>query len=114
VLVTSLGIVGLTAFSVAQRRRQIGTRRALGASRGDILRYFLIENWMITGMGLLLGVFLTYGLNFALTHLADAPKMPWSLILGGMALLWASGIAAALVPAWRATQVAPEIATRSI
>lgn len=114
VLVTSLGIVGLTAFSVAQRRRQIGTRRALGATRGDILRHFLIENWMITGMGLVLGVGLAYGLNYLLTHVADAPKMPWALIVGGMALLWATGILAALVPAWRATQVAPEVATRTI
>jgi hypothetical protein len=39
--ITSLGIVGLTVFSVAERTRQIGTRRALGAQRGDILRYFL-------------------------------------------------------------------------
>ncbi|MEZ5333427.1 MAG: FtsX-like permease family protein [Thermoanaerobaculia bacterium] len=114
VLVTSLGIVGLTAFSVAQRRRQIGTRRALGATRGDILRYFLVENWMITGMGLAVGVALAYGLNFLLTHVADAPKMPWALIVGGMAMLWVTGILAALVPAWRATQVAPEVATRTI
>jgi len=114
VLVTSLGIVGLTAFSVAQRRRQIGTRRALGATRGDILRYFLLENWMITGIGLVIGVALSYGLNFLLAHLADAPKMPWPLILGGMALLWTTGILAALVPAWHATLVEPEVATRTI
>jgi putative ABC transport system permease protein len=44
VLVTSLGIIGLTSFSVAQRTREIGTRRALGATRLAILRYFLVEN----------------------------------------------------------------------
>lgn len=113
-LVTSLGIVGLTAFTVAERRRQIGTRRALGASRGDILKYFLVENWMITGFGLALGVGLAFGLNFALSKFAGAPKMPWDLILGGMALLWITGMVAALLPAWRATQVAPEIATRTV
>lgn len=114
VLVTSLGIVGLTAFSVAQRRRQIGTRRALGATRGDILRYFLVENWMITGLGLAVGVALAFGLNYLLTRVADAPRMPWGLIFGGMALLWVTGILAALAPAWRATRVAPEVATRTI
>jgi putative ABC transport system permease protein len=113
-LVTSLGIVGLTAFTVAERRRQIGTRRALGASRGDILRYFLVENWMITGIGLAIGVGLTFALNYALVTWADSPKLPWGLILAGMLVLWVTGIVAALLPAWRATQVAPEIATRTV
>ena len=113
-LVTSLGIVGLTAFTVAQRRRQIGTRRALGASRGDILSYFLIENWMITGGGLTIGVALTYGLNYLLVQAAGAPKLPWTLLVSGMLLLWLVGILAALLPAWRATQVAPVVATRTV
>jgi putative ABC transport system permease protein len=59
VVVTSLGIIGLTSFSVTQRTREIGTRRALGATRLAILRYFLLENWIITGMGLTLGIALT-------------------------------------------------------
>ena len=114
ILVTSLGIVGLTSFTVAERTRQIGTRRALGATRGDILRYFLVENWIITGIGLGVGVLLTLGLNYALVSFADSPKMPIGLILGGMALLWVTGVVAALAPAWRATQVPPEIATRTV
>lgn len=114
VLVTSLGIVGLTSFTVAQRTRQIGTRRALGATRGDILRYFLVENWIITGVGLALGVVLALGLNYALVSFANSPKMPIGLLLGGMALLWGTGVLAALAPAWRATQVSPEIATRTV
>jgi putative ABC transport system permease protein len=113
-IITSLGIVGLTAFSVTQRTRQIGTRRALGATKGDIVRYFLVENWIITGIGLTIGLALTYGLNVALTQIADAPKIHWPLLLGGMVLLWATGIVAAFVPALRATNVAPEIATRTV
>jgi putative ABC transport system permease protein len=113
-VITSLGIVGLTAFSVTQRTRQIGTRRALGATKGDIVRYFLVENWIITGIGLVLGTGLTYGLNVALTHIAEAPKLDLALLAGGMLLLWATGIVAALVPALRATNVAPEIATRTV
>ena len=114
ILVTALGIVGLTAFSVTQRTRQIGTRRALGASKGDIIQYFLVENWMITGFGLLLGLFLTYGLNYALVSFADGAKLDLKLLLAGAVLLWLTGILAALVPAARATNVAPEIATRSV
>jgi len=114
VLITSLGIVGLTAFSVTQRTRQIGTRRALGATKGDIVRYFLVENWMITSIGLLVGAALTFGLNIALVSIADAPKLDWPLLVIGMALLWVTGVAAAFVPALRATNVAPEVATRTV
>ena len=113
-VVTALGIVGLTSFSVTERIRQIGTRRALGASKGDIVRYFLVENWMITGIGLLFGLLLTYGLNFALVNLANAAKLDLGLVAGGSVLLWLTGILAALVPAIRATAVAPEVATRTV
>ena len=43
-IITGLGITGLTAFQVTQKRKQIGTRRALGAKKSDIMRYFLTEN----------------------------------------------------------------------
>src|SRR3546814_13501717 len=62
-LVTALGIVGLTSFWVSQRRRQIGVRRALGATRGDILRYFPTENFLIVSVGIPMGMLLAYGLN---------------------------------------------------
>jgi len=114
VSVTALGIVGLTSFSVTQRTRQIGTRRALGASRAAILRYFLVENWVITTSGLTLGVLLTYALNFALAKIADLPIMSPSLMAGVMLVLWATGLAAALAPAVRGTAVSPALATRSV
>lgn len=113
-LITSLGIVGLTAFSVTQRTRQIGIRRALGATKGDIVRYFLVENWLITGIGLVIGAVMTFGLNFALVHIAGSPKLEWPLLLAGMLLLWVTGVLASFVPALRATRVAPEIATRTV
>ena len=114
VAVTSIGVIGLTSFSVTERMRQIGTRRALGATRVDIVRHFLVENWMITGFGLALGLALTIGLNVALTNAADAPKMDWYLLVGGPIALWITGIIAALLPAIRASKVAPEIATRTV
>ena len=49
--ITSLGIFGLATFNVSTRTKQIGTRRAVGARRRDIVRYFLVENWMITTAG---------------------------------------------------------------
>jgi putative ABC transport system permease protein len=112
--VTSLGIVGLTSFSVTQRTRQIGTRRALGATRWAILRYFLLENWIVTGIGLLLGVALSFGLNCALANFADAPRIGLGLVASGMVLLWSVGLIAALAPALRSTAVSPVTATRSV
>ncbi len=114
VAVTSIGIIGLTSFSVTERTRQIGTRRALGATQTDIVRHFLVENWMITGFGLGLGLALAIGLNYALTEAAGAPRMDWYLLVGGPLLLWATGIVAALLPAIRASKVAPDIATRTV
>ena len=114
ILVTSLGIVGLTASAVTQRTRQIGTRRALGATKVDIVRYFLVENWLITGFGLVFGVGMTYGLNYLLIKFADIPKMDPVLMLGGVVVFWLTGVLAALVPAIKATSVAPEVATRTI
>lgn len=114
VFVTALGILGITALSVSERTKQIGTRRALGATRGDILRHFLIENWVTTTVGLVIGVAGAYALNFYLvSHLTDV-KMPWQLVATGMVLLWINGLLATLPPALRATHVPPSIATRSV
>jgi len=114
VVVTSLGIVGLTSFSVTQRTHEIGTRRALGATRLGILRHFLVENWLVTGIGLSLGLVLAVGLNFALAHWAEVPKIGVLQIAVGIGVLWVAGLLAALVPATRAMLVSPVIATRNV
>lgn len=112
--VTSLGIIGLTSFSVAERTRQIGTRRALGAQRSDILRYFLLENWIVTSLGLSFGVLLAVGLNLALVNQVRAHRMDGSYLAGGVLLLWAAGLLATWFPALKGAGVAPAIATRNV
>ena len=114
ILVTSLGIVGLTSFSVTQRTHEIGTRRALGATRAGILRHFLVENWVVTGIGLTLGLVLTLGLNFALAHWAEVPRIGVLHVVLGMGALSGAGLLAALAPALRAMLVSPVIATRNV
>ena len=112
--ITALGIVGLASFSVRQRTKQIGTRRALGARRADILRYFMTENWLITSVGVLLGSVLAVGLNLWLVHLYDLPLLAWYYIPLGVLCLWVLGLLAVLGPALKAAAIPPAIATRSV
>jgi putative ABC transport system permease protein len=112
--VTSLGIVGLTVFSVAERTRQIGTRRALGARKADILQYFLLENWLVTTMGLAVGVALAFGLNMGLVARLNGTKIAPGLVIMGVGLLWVAGLAATYFPARKGARVAPAVATRSV
>lgn len=114
VAVTALGLLGLTSLSVAERTRQIGTRRALGATRGHIARHFILENSILTSVGLLLGIGGAYALNFLLvSHVSDV-KLEWELVAGGVVLLCINSLLATLPPALRATLIPPSIATRSV
>lgn len=114
VFVTALGIVGITAFSVAERQRQIGTRRALGATRADILRHFLLENWIVTSIGAVLGAGLAYAINIGLVTMVEGAKLDAWILVAGVGLLWVVGLGAALGPALRAARIAPAIATRNV
>jgi putative ABC transport system permease protein len=113
-LVTGLGIVGLASFWVAQRRRTIGIRRALGATRSDILRYFQTENFLIVTFGIVLGMLLAYGLSLWLMAHYEMPRLPVSYLPIGAIVLWLIGQAAVLGPALRAAAVPPVVATRSV
>lgn len=110
--ITALGIVGLASFWVAQRRRQIGVRRALGATRGDVLRYFQTENFLLASMGILLGMALAYAMNVVLMLHYEIPRLPWGYLPGAAILLWIVGQLAVLAPALRAASVSPVEATR--
>lgn len=112
-LVTALGIVGLASFWVAQRRKQIGVRRALGATRRDILRYFQTENFLIVSMGAVFGIVLAYGLNIWLILFYELPHLPAYYVPIGVLALWLLGQLAVLAPALRAAAVPPVVATRT-
>ncbi|HJR10700.1 MAG TPA: FtsX-like permease family protein [Rhodanobacteraceae bacterium] len=113
-LVTTAGIVGQTSFWVGQRRKQIGIRRALGARRVDILRYFQTENFLIVTCGIALGLVLAYGLSLLLMQRYELPRLPWTYLPAGALALWLIGQLAVLVPAMRAAAVSPIVATRSV
>ena len=112
--ITALGIVGMASFWVAQRTKQIGTRRALGATRFDILRYFQTENFIITTLGLIGGGVLAYAFSLYLMKQYEAPRLPWYYVPVGFICLWILGQLAVLGPALRASRVPPAVATRSV
>lgn len=112
--VTGLGIVGLAWFSVTQRRKQIGTRRALGATRMDIVRYFMVENSLVTLAGLVLGVAGTVALNWFLDTQYSVGRIPLWYLPAGVVGLWLLGQLAVFLPARRASHIPPAIATRSV
>ncbi len=111
--VTAFGIVGLTSFWVGQRRRQIGIRRAIGATRGHILSYFRTENFLLSSAGVGLGMALAYGINVYLMQHYEMQRMPWFYLPGSALALWLLGQLAVLGPALRAAAVPPVVATRS-
>lgn len=113
VAVTSLGIVGLASFNVNVRKKQIGTRRALGAQKGDIVRYFLVESWLITTGGALVGVGLSFALSWWMVDTFDLPPLDWRYVPVGVLFLWVLGQLAVLLPARRAAELPPALATRS-
>jgi putative ABC transport system permease protein len=112
-LVTAAGIAGLASFWVQQRRRAIGIRRAVGATRRDILHYFQLENFLIVGGGIVLGVVLAYALNMLLMEYYALRRLPGIYVPVGAAALWLLGQLAVLGPARRAAAVPPVVATRA-
>ena len=112
--ITAAGIVGLSSFWVGQRRKQIGVRRALGATRHDILGYFLTENLLISVVGVLIGTVLALGLNLWLMKQFEMVRIAPGYVAAGVVVLLLLGQGAVLAPALRASRVSPVEATRSV
>ncbi|MGQ4661069.1 FtsX-like permease family protein [Lysobacter sp. F6437] len=113
-VVTALGIVGLASFWVQQRTKQIGVRRALGATRGQILRYFQTENFLLATVGIVIGMALAYGINLMLMDRYELARLPAIYLPVGAIALWLLGQVAVFGPARRAAAVPPAVATRSV
>ncbi|HEV2701467.1 MAG TPA: FtsX-like permease family protein [Steroidobacteraceae bacterium] len=112
--VTALGMVGLTSYLVTQRRRQIGIRRALGATRRDITRHFQIENLLIAASGVTVGVAIAVGANLWLVNHYQIARLNGALIVVGAGVVLILSQLAALRPALKAARVPPAEAARGI
>jgi putative ABC transport system permease protein len=113
-LITALGIIGLASFWVQQRTKQIGVRRALGATRGQILRYFQTENFLLASIGIALGMLLAFAINQLLMGKYEMARLPLLYLPAGAVLLWLLGQLAVWAPARRAASIPPAVATRSV
>jgi len=113
-LITGFGIVGLAIFSINRRTKQIGTRRALGATKGQIMRYFMMENFLISSFGILIGSVGAVALNMWLVNRFNLSPISFELIAFGVLALFIVGQLAVLYPARKAAMIPPATATRTI
>jgi putative ABC transport system permease protein len=111
--VTAFGIVGLTSYWVAQRRRQIGIRRALGATRNAIIQYFQTENLMIAGAGAAIGIALAVSLNLWMVNSFAMQRLNTGYPFIGAIVVLVLGQVAVLWPALKAASIPPALATRA-
>ena len=114
IVIAGLGIISLATFNVNQRKKQIGTRRALGATRPDILNYFLLENWIITTIGVVLGSIMGITFNYWLISSFELPRLDWYFVFGGILTVWVLGLLSVYTPARSASMVSPAVATRNL
>ncbi|MFK8031440.1 MAG: ABC transporter permease [Gammaproteobacteria bacterium] len=113
-IVAGLGIVGLASFTVNQRTKQIGTRRAIGARKRDIITYFMTENWLLTTIGVAIGSVLAVMLNLWLSAEFELETLNYWYVPAAVGALWILGLVAAAGPARRASKISPAIATRTV
>ena len=112
-LLVGIGVYGITAFAVAQRTREMGVRRALGADRRDVLRLVVGEGMRLAAVGVVVGWLLSLGVGRLLTGMLPgvSPADPWVFGLVPIFLL-AVVTAGCLGPALRAARVDPMSALR--
>ncbi|GAA0292304.1 FtsX-like permease family protein [Psychrosphaera haliotis] len=114
VLITGLGIFGLTVFNINKRTKQIGTRRALGARKLDIVRYFLIENAIICVFGIALGAVAAILMGQMLLESYSMPALNSIYVAVTAIFIFIASLLSVVMPATKAANISPSIATRSI
>ena len=114
-LVGGVGVMNIMLVSVTERTSEIGIRRALGATRRDVLTQFLIEAATLTGVGGLIGIAIGFLFAFVLeTFISFPAAVPlWAVVIGLFASI-SVGIIAGMWPAVRAARLDPVNAIRGV
>ncbi|PMG40551.1 FtsX-like permease family protein [Shewanella sp. 10N.286.52.B9] len=113
-LITALGLTGMVMFNIQRRTKQIGTRRALGAKKRDIVSYFMVENYLICIAGGIIGGLLAMQLGQQLMTLYSLPMLPSVYPISAVVGLLLVTTLAVILPAVRASSISPAMATRSV
>ncbi|MEO8358483.1 MAG: ABC transporter permease [Vicinamibacteria bacterium] len=111
----AIGVGNVMIISVTERTREIGIRRALGATQGSVRRQFLIEAAVLSAVGGILGVLLALGIGFLVTLALPGydARPPWNAAIAGVVVSILVGLAAGFVPASRAAALDPIEALRT-
>ncbi|WP_163932585.1 ABC transporter permease [Paraferrimonas sp. SM1919] len=113
-IITSLGLAGMVMFNIERRTKQIGTRRALGARKRDIVSFFLVENYLLVSVGGLIGAVLAVQLGQQLMNLYSLPKLDIIFPIVTVVGLFILTTVAVVFPARKAAKISPAIATRTV
>jgi putative ABC transport system permease protein len=112
-MVGGVGVVAVMMISVTERTREIGVRKALGATRGEILWQFLVEAATLTLIGGAVGMVLGGGIAYAIAHLTPVPaRVPLLSIVAALLVSILTGVVFGIVPAQRAARMDPVEALR--
>lgn len=114
VLVTALGNYGQMSYTILKHTKQIGIRRALGATKRYILNYFLIENTLVSVLGLVLGALMMVGLNAIILSAMGYGQLSAKHVIVSVVFILSISTGSALIPIVRAMNVPPAIATRTV
>ena len=113
-LLSGIGIFGLLALQVQQRKREIGVRMALGADRASVLRMITKEAMKMIAIGTLVGVVIALAGGVLVSRFlyGVSAANPW-IAAASVAILFAVGLAASVIPARRAALLDPMLSLRS-
>jgi putative ABC transport system permease protein len=112
-LVGGVGVIGIMLISVTERTREIGIRKAVGATRREILWQFLVEASAMTALGALVGMLMGWGLAAIVAALTPVPaRIPLWAVGTALAMASLTGMLFGLLPAMRASRMDPVDALR--
>jgi len=112
-LVGGIGVIGIMMISVTERTREIGIRKAVGATRQEILWQFLVESAFLTALGGATGMALGAVIAFTVANFTPIPaSIPFWSIVAALAMAVVTGMVFGLVPAVRASRLDPVAALR--
>lgn len=113
-LVTAISSFAHAQFHISKQKKLIGIRRALGATRKDIMLYVLSENWLMSIVGGIIGIGFVVLFNILLSEQITISKPSISLYLTAFSVIFASSTIATWWPARQTSKIPPVIATRTV